>query len=255
MDLINISYCFDYRMWRIAAVSIYSLFKNSRLHYRFNILVDDTISTEVIDYFNVYIKRLDSKSEIYIKESNIKHLLSNETSIYYARLQLTEKFDIDKTIYIDSDTIILTNLKKLYYHNINDKYLAAFINTSYDITTFQSGFMLMNLKKIRDDKLYDQFIKYMNLPPLKQRDQDILNIECGDNSEIFEFLNELDFNQYLVHYYYDLKPWNVQDNDTRNNYNIWWKYCKQTPLYRFFDKHRDKDINCLFNDQTLDKDL
>jgi lipopolysaccharide biosynthesis glycosyltransferase len=233
-------------MWRMAIVSIYSLIKNKNLdtHYRFFILVNNKISQEIRTYFSTYIKRLDSNSEIFIETFTIKFKPLAVESVYYARLQLSELFNIDKTLYVDSDTVIMSDLQRFFNYNLGDNYIGAFPNCKHN-DSFQSGFMLMNLKKIRNDKLYDKFIKYMDLPPLEQRDQSILNIECINKFDIFKDIDKtvdiMRKSNFMFHYYYALKPWNTFDDNTENNYNIWWEYCKQTPFYRFFSKHRDLD--------------
>jgi len=102
--------------------------------------------------------------------------------------------DYDKCIYLDVDIIICGDISTLYTVNIGDNYLAAvrdieagkYINIfEYEGTKPQaekyvnSGVLLMNLEKLREDNVVSQFMDYSK-SKLLFMDQDIINIVCED---------------------------------------------------------------------------
>ena len=143
----------------------------------------------------------------YIKDYNIEFIDINE-SIFKTKLQYIEyhisfeanyrllisslKPNLDKCIYLDVDLIVLQDISKLWEIDISDYYMAAVIDQaslsfkndfSYitlpkNYTYINSGVMLCNIKKWREDdiekKLFENFEKYSKV--LKFPDQDTLNI-------------------------------------------------------------------------------
>ena len=107
----------------------------------------------------------------------------------YLRLVLPELLpNLDKIIYLDSDTLVFTDLTDMYNLPMNDNYIMGFpdfylnrirqLEKSANVY-INSGTLLCNLTKIRDDKISDKsltilFTKYPRLP---YADQDIINIE------------------------------------------------------------------------------
>ena len=100
----------------------------------------------------------------------------------------------DKVIYLDGDTIIQKDLCELYNLNLEDYYIAgvkeASVHDKYaktlginDVSQYiNSGVLLMNLKKMRDDNLKQQFQYFIenktNKGLTRCLDQDIINSCC-----------------------------------------------------------------------------
>lgn len=103
--------------------------------------------------------------------------------------------DIDKILYLDSDIIVKSNLVELFSIDLKDNYLAAsfelwkYINTFYYCFGkvdgidffFNSGVMLMNLKKMREDGISEQLWFYkLNSAKTKLMDQESFNAVCKE---------------------------------------------------------------------------
>lgn len=106
------------------------------------------------------------------------------------RLKLPSLSDDDKILYLDSDVIILSDIAELYNHNIDDYYIAGVedkqsivmrsrINPKGDERFINSGVMLLNLKKFREDNLEE--IIFNKLREIDwYTDQDVINDVCRD---------------------------------------------------------------------------
>lgn len=101
---------------------------------------------------------------------------------------------IDKLIYLDSDIILLDDIKLFYEHDITDYYLGAIpdvvvplINTSkisamnsyinkHDFGIyFNAGVLLLNAKKFREENIIDKYFQIAQTETVSVCDQDILN--------------------------------------------------------------------------------
>ncbi len=110
---------------------------------------------------------------------------------------------LDKVLYIDSDILVLHDLNKLYNTDITGKYLAAVKDPSWFFENthvlelnlekrgfyFNSGVMLLNLKKFREDNLIEKLEDYTNNNFRTYMDQDALNVVVGDDVVLMDFEN------------------------------------------------------------------
>ena len=104
------------------------------------------------------------------------------------------KPDIDKFIYLDSDVILLKDIKEFYEQDIENYYVAtapdivvplfvtqagASVNKNIDFSTFGkyfcAGVLLVNAKKFREDNIIDTYFKLAKTEFFPSCDQDILN--------------------------------------------------------------------------------
>ena len=151
---------------------------------------------------NLNITFIDMKDLITTDNFYVTDYFTIET---YFRFFLPQLFpDLDKVLYLDADTLIMTDIAPLFDIDIGPYYLAA--THDYEVIRlhnektndyakyfakvlnidaekyFQAGCMLINLKKMRCDditnKLLEQ-LKHFKKP--KFLDQDILNVVCGSN--------------------------------------------------------------------------
>ena len=94
--------------------------------------------------------------------------------------------NIDKVLYIDGDIIVKKDLKELYNINIQDNYIGAVKDTcglsktlhrlfKKNVFYFNSGVMIMNLKKMRKDNIPDKLMDYRVNGYNQLMDQDALN--------------------------------------------------------------------------------
>jgi lipopolysaccharide biosynthesis glycosyltransferase len=110
----------------------------------------------------------------------------------YLRFLAAELIPADKILYLDCDMIVLDNLQSLFETNLENRILAAVpdlfvgpssIKHSFSLRYFNSGMLLLNAKKWRDEKWLDksiQFIesKFETMCKGKKHygDQDIMNM-------------------------------------------------------------------------------
>lgn len=101
--------------------------------------------------------------------------------------------ELDQVLYLDSDIVVKGNLGELLQMDISNAYLAAsfeylvhFQNIRYNLHRdrgeefyFNSGVMLLNLRKMREDQLSDRLWDYkLNHAKTKLMDQECLNAVC-----------------------------------------------------------------------------
>ncbi|MBQ7467119.1 MAG: glycosyltransferase family 8 protein [Clostridia bacterium] len=193
----------------------------------------------------------------------------------YYRLFIEKAFpQYDKVIYLDCDIVLLEDIAKLYNIDIGDNLVAAayeqntdrdsrFTNYVEDIigiphkTYFNSGVMVMNLKKFREFGVQDRFLNMLqtyNFDCLAP-DQEYINVIChgqvkylptGWNKHSFPEPPEGKLN--LCHYALALKPWHYE-NVINGEY--FWEYAKQSQFYDMIlnefknysdaDKQRDQE--------------
>lgn len=191
------------------------------------------------------------------------------TKAAYYRLLAPELIpEYDKAIYADVDIIFRTDLSGVYVTDLRDNYVGAVYNSG--ITRgdkgrqylnsigvdpdnyFISGFLLMNLKKMREDNLPERFVVESHKKHFIYQDQDILNIVCknkilalhrsvsmsvadfmivvlGDRSLPEKYYNTSD-NEALTKsniHYNGMKPW----IGLCPNFDIWWEYYRKSPVF------------------------
>lgn len=183
---------------------------------------------------------------------------------YYRLLIPNLLSDLEKVIYMDVDVIIQLDFAKIFQIDLGDNYVGGFLDYGMSLTEsgrkyleeelkietdkyIQSGFLLMNLKKMRDDRLVQKMQK-LSTRKFPYQDQDILNIACVGRTEILpvhfnvvlQFYgmmkdHEEDFKNYditsilrtaIIHYNGD-KPW----NKSVMNDDIWWEYYRKSPYF------------------------
>lgn len=185
-------------------------------------------------------------------------------AIYY-RLFIADLFqEYDKALYLDADIVVLGDIAQLYQTNIEGNYLGAI---SDDVVAscdefreyvkdgvgspvpyyFNSGILVMNLKKMRDENLFAQFkslftkVKFVIAP-----DQDYLNVLCRNQvvyintnwNKTPQFSSKEEEKQIqLIHYKLTQKPWHYPDMSFGEYF---WRYAKQTAFYDLLLKMKNE---------------
>lgn len=121
------------------------------------------------------------------------HVFSND-SICVASISALLKFiipdllpSLDKVLYLDGDLIVENDLSELYSTELGDNYAATVLDVSKVYwksefnscvkNYFNSGVMLLNLKKMREDNVKDTLIETKrNLTDTSLMDQNVFNI-------------------------------------------------------------------------------
>lgn len=246
----NIVYITDSGYFFPTKVSIRSAIRNSEDH-DITIFV---IASELNDGEISALEKLQTdKAKIQIisikdvTNDNIpKHHYVSKTSLL--KFKLAEILDkLDKILYIDGDTLLYHGYLSIFDYNIEEYYMGAV----KDICTqtllkrneyignkayFNSGVMLLNLKKIREDKCVEKLINNKNEDPDNTfMDQDTINKIFGNRtlciSPTYNFLapitnhftidefadfyslekytaEKIFYNPFIFHLAGEEKPWN-----------------------------------------------
>lgn len=133
------------------------------------------------------------------------------SSIAYARYFIADYIQEDKVLYLDSDLIVNTSLEKLFSICLEEKSLAAVKDT--DGITFNTGVLLINNKKWRQEKLKEQLIE-QSIVTMKEVEEGRFEHFNGDQTI---------FNQVLQDDWLELgRAYNLQvGHDVVALYNNW----------------------------------
>lgn len=120
----------------------------------------------------------------------------------YARLFISSILpeNIDKVLYLDSDALVLGSFKDLWDLDLEDYYCAGVIEPManetvkelfwyYNVDDYiNSGFLLINLKKWREDNVEEKFIHFIseNNEKFFWADQGVINLVLQGNIKIVE---------------------------------------------------------------------
>lgn len=146
----------------------------------------------------VHIELVEVLNEEYIKlaKTNIREDYTYVTGTALFKFRLPEILQQeDKVIYLDSDILVQKSLRTLYDYRVEDCYVAA-VNDMLDTDTngypvlakridldcedyFNSGVMLLNLKKMRMDGVSEKLLEYRKNGINYFMDQDALNAILG----------------------------------------------------------------------------
>ena len=252
--------------------------KNTK--YQFIILVSDQFDMESMELINKLLKQYDMpEAAFYNMQDNYQNIEMQIKHISYAtfyRLQLPELLkEVEKCIYLDVDVVVKKDLKEFFDTELGDNYIAGVKAAGYyypeekktaTISLLEidkldqyinAGVLLINLKKMREDKLTETFEKLLekNFP---SQDQDILNAACYGHIKVLppkynamtkynvgikdeydrieclhicytrEEWDEACETPVIIHYADRWKPW----QDLRGNFvQEWWKYIKVLNQY------------------------
>lgn len=170
--------------------------------------------------------------------------------------------DLERVIYVDSDMIIRQNIARLYREiDLSDYYLAGVYEATLGFQEeyikqigcqpgkyFNSGFLMMNLAKLREDEMVGEFLKFAKNDQLQFPDQDVLNQLCNDKflplapvynsirtffiedykSDFLKYYSEREWNDvktYGTVHYTGPKPW----NSFTVMFDLWWEHYRKLP--------------------------
>lgn len=239
MSCINICLSTDDNYSKYAGVVICSILLNSKDSEILNFyILDGDISEDNknkiellknIRDFNLKFVKIDENLFETYKQTKT-HSYISLSSFYILKLASLLP-DIEKVLYLDCDVIVNDNIEQLYNTNITDYYAAGVIDIAMKSSGwvpplengnlyFNSGVLLFNLKKIRQDNIEQKFEEYTakNIDNIRVGDQQIINIICQGkikqlqsawNVQSSNFINRSDYTNHpkIVHYVGKQKPW------------------------------------------------
>lgn len=174
--------------------------------------------------------------------------------VVFGRLYIPELLKNEKkALYMDIDMTVLGDLNDLYRMNLENHSIGAIPDSPGDQKLskerlslpeekiyFNAGIMLMNLEKLRENRKFQEVVKYCMKPDraLMLNEQDGLNIIFDNKFKTLDYswnythgwseeyklsLKEIK----LIHFTGGIKPWDC------NNYSpykrLYWKYLNMTP--------------------------
>lgn len=264
--------------------SIYSILNaaNKNTFYEIHIICDenlDYISRKTIieleknsKQVKIIFDEVNEVANMYLKEAKT---FSRFPIASYYRLFISRILTVDKCIFVDGDTIICIDLTEVFNMDIDDFYVAGVKDAqisklgAYEKELkipslkeyINAGFLLFNLKKIREYEIDKKFIDAIG-NGYKLMDQDIINKYCYGKikflalrynffADFFEIKkNQTDNKIYsyrdfqdmkkkigVLHYNGFFKPWLC----TRLKVNqIWWDYAKKALCKDDYNKQVDE---------------
>lgn len=272
-DEIPIFFSIDDNYVPFFTVAAHSIMDNAskEYNYKFIILNDGLEKTseeklKKLEDENFKIEFVNVNEKIKSIENDLSFRLRDyyTNSIYY-RIFIPSLFkNYDKALYLDADITVVDDISKLYFEDIGDNMLGVItdgvVNADERLVKytkevvgadegmyFNSGILVMNLKKLREEKIEEKFIyllsKY-NFDTVAP-DQDYLNFLCKGSLKYIHIgwdrmpvpdANFDDEDLHLIHYNMFQKPWKY-DNVMYEEY--FWKYAKKTEYYNDLMKIRE----------------
>lgn len=248
-----------------ACVAICSMIENASKEYDYKIKI---LNTGLKEENQNKLKRLENTNfdiefvNINEKIKNIADDLSLRLRDYYSnsiylRIFIPSLFNnYKKVLYLDADIVVIDDISKLYFEDIGDNLLGAItddvVNTNETFVKyakvalglekgnyFNSGILVMNLEKLREERIEDKFVHLLskfNFDTIAP-DQDYLNYLCQgkvkfihrgwDKMPIYDetFAGEP---LHLIHYNMFQKPWHYENILYEEHF---WNYAKKTEVY------------------------
>ncbi len=253
---LNIAYAVDENVTTLVSVSIASILSNNKSNDIEIIILNSRLPENCKKSIESLKKIKDFELRfVDVDKKEFENLCAKSWTITsFFRFKIASLCpDLDKIIYLDCDTMCRKDLKDFFNIDMKNKLVAA--RYEYDINErikkikpeiksdwyFNSGVMVINLKRWREEKLEEKlFEQALNNPEQYDFiDQDILNIVIDDDKVRIDD-NEVYLNVWwtqlkrplvkrihtLVHFI-GPKPNNIE---CRNIYkDEWWKYAALVP--------------------------
>lgn len=256
-------------------VSLTSLLKSAEktVFYDIYILVDDLFTVESEETVIQNLRIFENQCTVsFINVGNAfdqaSAFIPHITRPTFFRLMIPELLREDKCVYLDTDTIIMSDLQGIMDIPLGENYVAGVWHPGVILDAWEgricqnakipkadqyinAGVLVMNLEMMRRDRLVEKFMELIpeNMP---MQDQDILNHVCYGKIAFLPFkynvmtkyaekciedyeecysraeLEEAWNRPCVIHYASSDKPWNSADCVFMEQ---WWKYFMKTPLY------------------------
>lgn len=197
----NILLASDDNYTPLLAVTLYSVLENNEKEFdEINVYVlDGGISPANKERIESLYGEFEIGGKIeFIKYDNLEDILgikikATRALTAYARLFAARLLpeDVDKIIYMDCDAIVVDSLRDVWNIDIGDNYCGAvydvapkynnlFLGFPEDWMQYNSGFLLINLRKWREDDLEQQFLDLIieKEGEVFHNDQGIINVVC-----------------------------------------------------------------------------
>lgn len=261
-ERLHIFYAVDDNFAKFLMVSFYSMQKNAAKDRKYHVHV---LHTNISEENQNRIKKMANENFLVTFDDvsgymddlcdrlPLRDYYSNTT---YYRMFIADMFpDIDKALYIDSDTIVQGDISKLCDIDVSRYDLAAcheqamvqadvygtYVEKCLGLNRnlyFNAGVLLINCRRFRENKILELFADLLNIYDCRvTQDEDYLNLLCRDhvrfipqtwNSEVFGEMLDKPEDCNILHYIMVAKPWHFEDCRLGD---IFWRYAKETEVY------------------------
>lgn len=194
---INIGYSCNEAYVPHTGISMLSLFENNKeieniTVYLFSKDITDAsikLLNDIANEYGRHFVEIPLNSILYdlnVKETE-RHIITVYAKLFFSRVE-----EIDKIIYLDSDTIINNGLKEMWSINLQDNYVAGVETYTVKVKTqlglskydkfINDGVVILNLSKLRSENMAVIFLEYINkhkgAPPLLS--EGTINVICRE---------------------------------------------------------------------------
>ena len=217
----NIAYSCDNAYIEQTGISLISVFENNKDEKEIVVyLISKGITKENIEILDSICKSYN-RSLIVVKFEDIcfdlppcsvgRHLETIYAKVFFSRIE-----GLDKVLYLDSDVVVVGNLKQLWETDLSEKYMGV-VETTYtkgkkalgiprSTPFFNDGVVLVNVDYCRENNLISKVIEQVNAfggnPPVLS--EGVLNKICGQNVKYLSLrYNLISGNLYFGLYDYD----------------------------------------------------
>lgn len=218
-----------------------------------------TVKAMETEHFSITFNDISEKIDAI---THLMHCRDYYTSAIYFRLFIPDLFpEYEKAIYLDCDTVALTDIGELFAIDIKDNLIGAvadqavaavgpfreYTKNALGIDAeqyFNSGVIVMNLKKMRELNFYGTFCEILrSYEFIVAPDQDCLNLICQDKVYFYEsgwnkmpIAGKNEGEIHLIHYNLSMKPWHYSNVLYEEHF---WKYASQTPFLEKIQAKKD----------------
>ena len=207
-NVAHIVYASDERFSEILGVSLTSLYENTKdMNDVIVYILDNGISDENKMKIENLSKKYGKTDPIWIKSLNISEVISMKVATdrgslaQYARLFVSRLLptDLDRVLYLDCDIIINKSIKALWNLDLQNKtigalmdafskYYRANIDLQPDDIMFNSGVMLIDLTRWKEQNVEERLLNFIKRKNgrIQQGDQGVLNAVLTHDTYCFE---------------------------------------------------------------------
>ena len=257
------------------AVAISSIYANKKSTTKYTVhILADQISAVSLQYFTG-LSREDLKINVInqvqtpqMQRSKKEYLHVSTAALY--KFYIADIFeDLDRILYLDSDLLIRRDLSELFDTDLTDAYAAVvkdykpmtytpphteYLHISHS-AYFNSGVMLLNLRKMREDSIRDKLIEYRKNGINFFMDQDALNVVFQEKVRYLPFyynvtssvMGHFDTNAICRYYDLDMSETKAQIYDRAYIVHLCtkykpWKYSNVPFADEWFQYYRQANI-------------
>lgn len=237
MDCVHIVYASDDGFAEVLGVSLVSLFESSKDVEDIRVyILDSGISKLNRDRIEEVFSHYHRQQPVWIKARNIAEEIGMQVAVdrgslsQYARLFISRDLpdSLSRVLYLDCDVIVVQSISKLWSLDMHGKTIAALndafskyyrrnIDLKENDIMFNSGVMLIDLNRWKEQKVEDRLLSFIAFKHghIQQGDQGALNAVLSKDCYCFDPV----FNSVTIFYDFNYKELLVYRKPVRGYYS------------------------------------